>query len=479
MATLSISSTAVTVDLLAGPYQVRAGTWVLRGPSMTGDTKSSPYAATWAFKQFEPITETFDLIGRGDDLRETLTDLDALLEQARRWHSDPLDNDTVYLNMKGTWETAGRRALVLNGMLTVGSTPATSPLLDGVAALAQLTLTRSPLWEYVASIYWDGTDTTGDLSALGGAELLSLSPNPFGSAPGRIASATLAAGDAGYVLTTFWVGLRSPGAGTTGFLGLWECENGTVGTDASLWKDAGEDASPSDVPTHNKVKVGYAGFGGSTPALSKRLSITVGDVIAGDWQHMIGRYVVLLRCKTNAGAAGVQLRWGVNSAADDTFAKNETAYLDNTVWRLINLGEVQIPPVGVRYGTAYIDLSIEFTELQIWAEQVAADSLVLDLDCLILIPADHYAAGSGMTLEQDTSTSGYIYTTENDMQAGVAESNTNSAKRVISDLTLRDWCYPVDGALAVVAAERAAGSVLGDTVQLTLSAIPRWRSYHA
>jgi hypothetical protein len=96
---------------------------------------------------------------------------------------------------------------------------------------------------------------------------------------------------------------------------------------------------------------------------------------------------------------------------------------------------------------------------------------------LILIPAEHYAAGAGLTIEQAAYSVGYIYTTENDLQIGVAMSNVNSARRVITDLTLRDWYYPVDGAFAVVAAERDGVSVLSDTVRLTLSICPRFRSY--
>ena len=460
-----------TVDLLGGALKLRAGGWQTRTPTQENQVQASRFGATASFQHYNMVTETFDLMGQGSNaaLRTAINALEALQEQTRRWHSDPLVDESVWLEWNTDGENA-KRSLIYEIGLQYPASRGVTPLLPFGALAVQLAVTRHPLWENVTA----DTYSAIGLAALGGTWTPTVGASVRGTAPGRIATCSVYGSGDTYTLDKFWIGIREPRFGTAGFVSRWECENGTVGTDTVKRKDAGEGASPSDTPTYNKVRVTYV-----TTALAKRLSITVNDVCASNWLHEAGRYVVLARCKVSGGTSAVQLRYGANQAPESGFAANESVYVSNTAWGLVSLGEVQIPPVGTRNNT-YQTADVRYTELQLWAEQIGGAGTWLDLDCLALIPAEHYVAASGAEINYSPAGTGaHVYVAENDVITGYAEDTSNYARRALENLTPRDWYFPVDGGMIVAAAERSTGSVLADVLNLSLSLRGRWLSYRS
>lgn len=469
-------ASAPYLDLLTGTFQLIHSSWTTRGPSAEGDFAHSGYGSQFKFKQFAPITETFDLVGQGTPaaLRSAKAELEELLEQARRWHGDVYEMQSVWLCVGSEGELR-RRALIYHGSTQDLNEKGANPFLSTGQAIEtarlRVTICRHPLWEH----YGNNGNFALDVSCLGGST--DPTNTGVGVAPGRIEQLKVS-GDTtiGTALERFWVGIRRADYGVTSFVPLWECESGTVPADADTALSAdGTDAtaSPGAGANPNKVEVTYD----EKVTLLKRLSIKVGDIIASDYDDMAGRYVVLLRGKVSAGTSGIQLRYGTTSAPDATFDRCEEVFLDETSWNLIELGEVEIPP-HLRLQLATGSADVQYSELQIWAEEISGTGTVLSLDCLVLIPAEHYVSATGCEILYSAGSDAYVYTLENDTVQGYAEDSSTGAKRLLQDLVVRDWYVPTQDYVAIGAAQRNGVSVIDDIMNYTFYVNYRYLTYN-
>jgi hypothetical protein len=146
--------------------------------------------------------------------------------------------------------------------------------------------------------------------------------------------------------------------------------------------------------------------------------------------------------------------------------------LDNTSWKLIELGEVMIPPGGYReaYEVAGDDL-IKYFTFSVYAERLSGTGY-LHLDSLYLIPTDHYAHGI-FDAEDVSGCQLAIFTTPDDRQ--LARMVTYTTQYTLQGETvLSNWVLPVDPGILVVAGQEMTQHNLLDTYDVDLTWYPRW-----
>lgn len=438
-ASFYITDGANTVYFIGGSskLQLRTGGW---------NTETISEEFTW--ETIELISDLLDATVRTE--KKTL---DLLIYKARLYAKNSLSSEAVWLYWNTDGETA-KRALVVDGSTEILSDEIYSPLM-GIDSIKLAVALKRKVWENTS---YTNVGTTG-LSVTGGTWLIG---NDAGTENQRIEGAFL------YVKTVdkvkFWAGIRPLYEGATDFDPLWECEDGTNYIDASDVADGGASGG-------NKVQISF-----STATLAKRFSVTVDNVIgAGDHTHFVGKYQVLARCKVNAGTTQVrvQLRSGFFYLFDTETVVQDTIIDGQTGWNLVDLGEVQFPPMGNRDGRP--DSQLEFMALTIWAERLSVAG-TLDMDALILIPSEHLftcetSAGSLIDYGPEA------YVTPTDERYAVARNNLSYWGNVDYHLP-PSWEYPIGGGVMVVAAEGSTHTLTG-TLNVSLWLVPRWQSYRA
>lgn len=459
---LQEGDSGTTVSLLTGTLKLRMGTWQMRAPEPTGEWKDQPYGAQYTFKNYPRVTETFDLfaVNTAANIRTGVKAIEDLLEKARYWHTSIASHSSpIWLVARSEGETA-RRALVYGGALRFSTLGGASPLLEGNGINAQLVIQRHPLWENLASQDF----SQASVNTLGG-KFAPTTAAP-GTAPGRIQSCGVAP-TGGAIIGRFWLGARETGAGTADFKSVWECESAWhKGTDTTLSGVSG--ASPSG-STNNMLTCSFA----TVSANAERMTIKVSDVVSGNALHSVGRYVVLLRTRVASGVNVVfQLRLGFMGNTDSRNRIVNTVYhagTSGTNWRLVELGAISIPANLNMSDSAN---SCGSTQLQLWVERVSASGSI-DLDCLVLIPADHYVKCDGIN-NMYYPEAVVINSLPNEIQW--AHWYTTGAQATV-DLLPASWYYPVSNGLVVFAAESSTGGGLTNVADISFYTRPRWLSY--
>lgn len=402
------------------------------------------------------VIETFNLIAEGTDAQIIAAEnqLADHLYEAEEFHADPLRRLGILLRAQANNESSSRTSLIYKGELLTIMQANITPMLGKNGAFYQLALERHAAWE---------TTTTGptgaNVSVLGG--LVSLT-DMGGTLLGRLGQLDLIARNGGGgPLHRFWVGIRPVHEGTSTFVAKWECESGTNGTDAS-------DTADASCSGGNKVRVSFA----TVASLAKRLSMTVTTFISTP-SDLVGRYLVLLRGSVTAGVVAIQMRTGFSQS--ESFAPHKTIYLSNTSDQLLELGEVSLPPFGYRNQVQDADALDQF-QFQIWAERISGAGS-LDMDCLILIPAEHsiYVSGGSLSYSVGDVNKLSVFTFEDDQKMVLQYSN--DIPRANMEFGHGNWAYPNGGGVMVIAAEREGSQVISDTVDYAIERFPRWRTY--
>lgn len=460
------------LDILGGTLQVKSASWAPASAGPSGTYKHDLFGSQFTFERYGTVTETMELVGvaTAADIRTALTTLSQLAEQCRRWHSDPLEDNAVWLYWQADSESAARRALLYAITIQFASTPGLNPLLDKSGIHIRLTLTRHPLWEIEAT----STLTQAGISTLGGKWVASTTAT--GTAPRRLQSTTIRY-EYSAALARVWLGIRPPYEGNTSFVPLWELEEGVMGTDAAVATEAG--VSPVGSVADNKVSVSFA----TVATNAERVSITPARVTGiTDAEHMKGRYVVLCRCKVSSGTVALEMRVGYSGATAANLAPLAPVYISNTSYRLIELGEAQFPPAGWRTANgADVSVACAYTQLSIFAERISGSG-TLSLDALVLIPATHYVKLEGASIWYDVGDStpydGYILTHENDITEVIGNVNADPSSTVAAvEHSAREWYFPMDGGIIVMAGEGDSAHVMDETVTLSLVAHTRWTNF--
>lgn len=405
----------------------------------------------------DKVWETINLISAssGSTIRTAQENIDKFIEQARRFEENPVKEDPVWWYWQSEGESV-KRAVVFDGETELFSrAPFNTPLDPGNGSILRLALKRHQQWETDTTTGKGGTG----LSALGGLTNLGVIG---GSSPARISNLELTT----YVpdaLSRYWIGIKPNHISTLAYTSLWELEDGTLGADATAPADAGASGG-------NTVRVSFAG----TPGLAERVYMTPGDISGANLDAFVGRFLVLLRCRVNDSLTevAVQLRQGWKGQIDQTETIVSTQYISGqTEWRLLEMGEIQIPVTGLR-APGVTGIPFDASALSIWAERISGTS-TLDLDAIGLVPSEHMVTAkySGNFLD---STGPIFFTSEIDEQyavAGLAGDWGNI------EYSFTNWVYPVIGGYLVIFGEGSAGSLLGKSVDFGMDLYPRWKTF--
>jgi hypothetical protein len=444
------------IDLIRGTFKVDKFSWVTSTTDARIRYDYTPFGAQPSFEYYQPVAEVFNLtscIGGAEALK-ALHQLQDVMEGVRRYHDGVPTVESWWLEWNSEDEDP-KRALIYTMTLDFPVTRnVTSNFMECYGTDIKMALTRHPLWETITADHTTdaSVDNTGGIMALGTID---------GTAPARIETLQVHPTATITSLVEHWFGIRPTHSGTAAFTPVWSCEFGTDGTDAV-------DAADGGTVSGNRVTVSFA----TNTTLVKRSGILLSNIEATttDYPDYIGRYLVLCRCSVTAGTIGLQMRSGYQ---DNLI--HEEIYVDNASYYLHELGEVFIPPWASHLTKG--DSFLGTFQISLFAERVSgAGSLYLD--CLILIPTEHFLyvndAQIGatthnlyvQTLEQDTTISYEIWTAPNPDQA-------RDALEHIPKL----WYIPTEGGILVYAGQCATAHVLGTPVDITLNYNPRWLAH--
>lgn len=431
---------STTFDIWTGVFKLRGGGWQTR-------------------RAGERVVETFNLVAEGTDSAIIAAEntFEDLMDLCEKFHGDTLRSVSIWLEANATSETA-RRSLVYAGELVPAMFANLTPLLGKSGAFYQMALTRHAAWEGVTA----GTDSEANVSSLGGTWVMG---DEGGTLDGRLAALTVTGRNgAGGPIHKFWVGIRPLYEGTSTFAAKWECESGTNATDAA-------DAVDATCSGGNKVTVDFA----TVATMEKRLHMAVTTFISTP-KHAVGRYLILLRGSVTAGVVALQMRTGFSGG--ENFTPHKTIFISNTTDELIELGEVQFPPMGYRAQVVSDDTLDQF-QIQFWAERISGAGS-LDLDCIILIPSEHMFYVSGDAIEYAVlGNETQLLTFENDEHLALHLEGipTGIIPYASLDYAATNWKFPVGGGLLVFAGQRDGEQVIADAVNLDYEVYPRWRTY--
>lgn len=453
-----------TVDLYGGVFQLARNGWSSRTATMVNNYTNLTWGVQAQFQHHEPVLEQMILEAKDTDTNiiGAYRDIYKVLESARRYHANKFEDRAQWLSAHTDNESA-RQSLIYEGSIQMNSGNGVNPLLTCGAARADLTILRHPFWESTIG----GTLTDTNLVCTGDTYTFNDIP---GDVPARISEIELK-GSTGGPLTEFWVGIRPRYEGFNVFDPVWECEDGTAGTDAASTPDA--TASASD-----KILVDFS----TTPTMAKRWQMSVsqsGSYAPLDYPQFNGSYRVLVRCQVSAGTIGIRLAWGYSGTPDAQRHYNEELYITNTSWMLVDLGHISIPPWGSKV-YALSDNTEEFC-LSIYAERVDGAG-TLGLDLIILIPDQHMFHASGCSVEISGGNIKQIslLTVANDELIAIG---FDDGPAYDVEVATNEWYLPAGSgtvlgdSIMVIAGQRDSSHELNDDVDFQISYIPRWATY--
>ncbi|MDD5367455.1 MAG: hypothetical protein PHQ40_00355 [Anaerolineaceae bacterium] len=438
---LSLSDGTVTLNFLTGTLLLKDATW---GPKTGSDS----------------VWETMELFSVASDAntRTSVVQLEGLFEASRRYSANPIEASPVWLTWQSEGETA-KRSLVLDGTLEILPSAFSGPLMGRGRLNLRVAIQRQALYEAATPTAY----TPGPLSATGGkAALAALG----GAVEGRIASLTISSASVAAGLSRIWVGLRPLRNGTTGFISVWECEAGTVNIGNPMTdSEVIDDASASD---GHCVRVNF-----TMPQLYWRNNLYLSDIATTNLDDFVGRYLVLGRVKVDAYPTQVALQLQHGWMGFSRGSIVGTTYISGqTGWKLVELGQVQLPPTGYRGTGPGIGNGMGDYALKIFAERISPAG-ALYLDCLILVPAEHLLIVDGVWVDTGGGElAAYINPTEGDQYAIGSQANGILGN---IDFSFSNWQFPPGGALLVMAAQNATFHDLTPTLTPVFSVYPRWR----
>ena len=457
------------IDLISGTYVLRHGSWATGTPQPSSDYESVPFGAHPVFQNYLTQTETMDLIAQ-DTTHSTITaaeqDLKVVLDSARLFHQHPLW--TVYSATSGTepwflhWNIDGeteKRCLLYEGSLAGINEQCAGPFISSDVSLLRMAFTRHPFWEPIRSA--STSVSQASVSAMGGTKTIS---SVDGDVWARISSTSLYGAHSGTSIYRTWAGIREEMAGLTNFEPVWQLENaikaGGAVNSSARWDHTGT--------AHVRVAAVQS-------SMTLHIEFSVNDMCAAaghaDYAHQIGEYLVLCRCAVDTGTVGLQMRYGYDLGS---MVPYEEVFVSNADWRLIELGNIVIPPNGGETLNITSNYA-RYSEIQIFAEQVEGVS-VLDLDCLVLIPRHHMWTAEGGGIVTDSTHANIVETTVND-KYGCYGTGGSSAPRFNLSYSLKDWYLPTGNSIIVVAGERYSQHASSDSMGLQMYYYPRWGMY--
>jgi len=468
------------LDLLHGPLRVANWGWTTQPAPLKQSELVLPFGNQASSVGYSPAIESLSLatFGCQDDIRQAVRSLETFLENAAAHHDDPL----VYSPQWIEWITPGeapKRSLLTGGTWSPVTNPPIWPMLEGTILRVNSAIRRHPLWENV-SISVDSKAPVGsDVSSVGGTYLIT---GNEGDVPSRIESMRFGEGeDIIYpylgglaAITKIWAGFRPEYKGLTDFVPVWECEStGTPGGHSTI-----DDAATLDnaAPLYISSNVSTAQTTFVDTNLNRILHITINNVSGGaNYSHFAGRYLVLCRCWVDAGEAFLQMRHGWEDSASVTACDPVKVDNDRALYK--ELGTIQIPPPGL-WETYYGGFNDQCGRFTIWLYSQNVDADTMDLDCLVLIPADYIVKVEDAYIWTEAAANYYsvIETLPNERVIGYSYG-VGATYRANMSVSPNQWYMPHGTSLLVVAGEEAADQVVDDMINIIPRWYPRWISY--
>jgi len=384
--------------------------------------------------------------------------------------------DPVWLVCKMNGETGTRQAMVRS--ISEDYRLPLYAVHDGppqFTTMIRLELWRMPWWE-------DPTAT--DIAAVSPAAAAlvevdyTAGGDIVGDVPARLNYLTVLSSAAGDELGRIWAGMRSANKHGTlaNFEPIWECEDGTNGTDAADVVDA--TASAGDAV---RVTPGTATW-------AERLELLMVDTVTLlQEEEQYGDFLWLLRAKVSAGTWEVQLRFGYGGMADADFVRGPIVEVTNTSWDIHECGMASIPGRNLRiFATGgWVSGLDQHYAVQVWARRTAGAGTV-DFDCLLLMPVDEGFVFSNEFVctwtdgsTYDTWLFGEAPTGETQALTFLYDSDPADALLVIEyipPLSTSGFRLPIgDGRLIIVYA-RTASTNITDVITVDMQYTERWSS---
>ncbi len=395
------------------------------------------------------------------------------LNTAVEYVSDPTTAYSIWFR----WQTEGesyKRALVYSYQLEPLDHEVDDIHLTSGAGRYLLTFVRSAAFEEgtVQEVVQNGVSANGGVwnvySTISG-----------GGVPGRIMLLQVSASGLTTDFSKLWVGLR-PVRGNV--LDFDPVLNFTTSHSLGV-TGVTNNTSDSNTAGGNYIRDDFTGGADMAFKLSYTFDYTV--------DQYVGRYLALLRCKIVSGSGICQARIST-SFASPTYANpvalGNNQYLTNTAWKLIEMGEIEMPG-----GRVHNMLDIRSLRVNLETGRVSGDA-VLGVDSIILIPSNHYVTWDKATFGNSANpdTSAWIVTYPDDSVEGYVAGDVTGARakekrtHAVAEIGGRSWAYPVGylplevlGGQMVIAAEQASGHVVADDLNLTIEVRRRWKSYRA
>jgi hypothetical protein len=404
------------------------------------------------------VTETFDLIDQDTaaNMRTADSDLEAILEKARRFHNNRGTPESVWLRWHSDGETA-KRALIYDYLKRHDPTFTAEPLLELPTIYERLAITRHPYFESLTS---SSSSTTG-VSALGGTWNLTGTISG-GTVDGRINRFTLGAGT-GDEIQEIWIGIVDGEHISGSYDCVAECGDGTVidSADTSVVSTTMETDFVNDA------------------TLQYRFSVDLSDFSAAVDEY-IGRHLILMRCKTDASteiAIRASASWHASPAASDPRQVQSTVYITNTDYRILELGEIEIPGIPWRQEVDDVSPLLDYWNIVIEAAQTSGTG-TLYADAIILVPSRHLFQWSSAKFRTNNTERAAIHTDEDDHITAYTEMTVPQRIIEVPVISSRDWRYPHQGGYVVIVAQDAAGHDRTQTVNPGIEVMKRWLTYH-
>lgn len=438
-----MADSGTVADLVTGALQVSINGW--SHPLVIGNG--------------DPIWETFELVGRGTSithLKNAIGSITTFIQNARYTAQNSSYQIKYTLNYQT--DTGGEiRSPITDGQLIINSEPGTGGLGPYLRTTnwvsATMALEHPPFWESYAQ---QEPGTALNVSLFGGTANLdaSLAADAYnGDLPSRIDSLNLTGLSGISQLDDVWIGIRPVYSGSAGFTPLWECEYGSMATGGG-----GSIIAEAAASNGTTVRIDFSG----TAAMIQRMRINVEDVITtgADYENFAGKYLVLgnVKCGT-ATECLIDTYVGLNMAGYGSATRaielvGETK-VTNTSYKLIELGQIQIPPYGIQATGGASFATGSDTSIYLFAQRLSGTSY-LYLDALITIPCEHMLTVKNAGVDYELDIIKYRSGIYGKSAVAMVEGTDNFAE--LLEYTETDFVYPIKGAIIVLAGQANSGS---------------------
>jgi len=211
-----------------------------------------------------------------------------------------------------------------------------------------------------------------------------------GDVPARVNALTMQSAND---LHRLWMGIRGAAlhgaTGVTGFIPVWECEDGVLNVDGSIYLDSAGGASEANLASPGAGSGDFVvvdpSFGASTwdwdAAYINVQTLSSANVGYTTYTDSYGRFLWLLRAKVTSGTWSVYLRDGYSIAKN----YHDPKTIDSTDWNYFEVA-INTLPLCDQQGMSLTSVSQIFF-IYIYAKRLTGSG-DLKLDCFCPVPID-------------------------------------------------------------------------------------------